>query len=71
MNAQHYDPAKVRAARKAAGFRSARCVGRRLNVHQHTILRVEAGIAASYELLCEMAVLYHRDIRDWLHPTPP
>ena len=69
MNAQHYDCDRLKELREFRRLTQAE-VADRLGVNRQTVYRAEAGVSASYELLCDLCALYQEDVLTLLRPKP-
>jgi transcriptional regulator with XRE-family HTH domain len=67
MNAQHYDCDKLKELREARQLTQLE-VAEHLSLNRQTVYRAEAGISASYELLCDLCALYGADVLTLLRP---
>jgi len=69
MNSQHYNADKLKQLREGKGLTQNQAA-EALSVDRQTIYRAEAGLSASYELLCSLADLYEVEVISLLHPRP-
>lgn len=69
MNLKHYNPKKFVDCRENKNWTQDFVAGQ-LNVARETIIRIESGKNASYEILCEYAQLFDLDITYFLYPRP-
>lgn len=67
MDAQHYDSNKLKGLREERRLTQLE-VAARLDLNRQTVYRAEAGLSASYELLCDLCNLYAVDVLTLLKP---
>lgn len=70
MNLNHYDPKKLKDARKLIGM-SLQEVATIIGVDRQTIYRAEAGQSVSYELLASLCGFYRIPMTGIVYPNPP